>query len=128
MNTYKVTATREGKWWMIAVPEIDGLTQARRLSEAADMAREYIAASQGVAIEDVAVDLEVAAVDDIAVAARVAEIAEERKQAADLDRAVGQHSTDLARDLASAKVPLRDIGAILGISYQRAHQLISPRP
>jgi len=33
MKTYNVTVTREGKWWMIDVPAIDGLTQARRLSK-----------------------------------------------------------------------------------------------
>src|SRR5665647_2131575 len=36
MKTYDITVTREGKWWMVAVPAIDGLTQARRLSEIRD--------------------------------------------------------------------------------------------
>ena len=30
-----------------------------------------------------------------------------------------------AKALASAGLPLRDIGTILGVSYQRAHQLLS---
>jgi hypothetical protein len=43
MVTYTVRVTREGKWWMIRVPDIDGLTQARRLAEVDDMARSLIA-------------------------------------------------------------------------------------
>jgi len=31
---YAVNVTRDGEWWMMAVPAIDGLTQARRLSDA----------------------------------------------------------------------------------------------
>lgn len=53
MTTYRATATREGKWWMIRIPEIDGLTQARRLEQAEEMAREYIAASEGVELANV---------------------------------------------------------------------------
>lgn len=43
MKTYTVVATREGNWWIVAIPEIDGITQARTITEAADMARDYIA-------------------------------------------------------------------------------------
>jgi hypothetical protein len=42
---YKAEVTREGRWWMIYVPEIDQLTQARRVGEIEDMARELIAVS-----------------------------------------------------------------------------------
>ena len=34
-TTYDVVVTREDRWWMIAVPAIDGLTQARRVTETA---------------------------------------------------------------------------------------------
>jgi len=38
-TTYTATATREGRWWLVRVPEIDGVTQARSLAEAEVMAR-----------------------------------------------------------------------------------------
>src|SRR5690242_16479877 len=40
---YMVTVTREGKWWMVHIPELDGLTQARNLGEVEAQARDYIA-------------------------------------------------------------------------------------
>lgn len=56
-NTYNAEVTRDGKWWMVAIPEIDGLTQARSLSEAELMARQYIAVTLGLRLDDVAVNL-----------------------------------------------------------------------
>jgi hypothetical protein len=43
MPTYQATVTREDGWWMVHVPAIDGLTQARRLADAPTMARELVA-------------------------------------------------------------------------------------
>lgn len=43
MKTYEVTINREGKWWMVSIPELGGITQARSVKEAHDMARDYIA-------------------------------------------------------------------------------------
>lgn len=28
-HTYNAEVTRDGKWWMVAIPELDGLTQAQ---------------------------------------------------------------------------------------------------
>lgn len=49
--------TRDGKWWMINVPEIDQLTQARNEGEVEEMARDLIAVHQDVPIEEVAVQI-----------------------------------------------------------------------
>lgn len=126
MTTYEALVARDGKWWMVSLPAIDGLTQARRLSEATTMAREYIAASQDIPLEEVVVNLCFAAIGGLTdITERVAMIAEERDQADALEKSALQHAAGLARTLAEADVPLRDIGTMLGISHQRAHQLIS---
>jgi len=44
-QTYTVNVTGEGRWWMVVIPELDGLTQARNLREVEVMARDYIAES-----------------------------------------------------------------------------------
>lgn len=125
MSHYTAIVTREGKWWMVSVPEIDGLTQARRLGEAELMARELIAASQDIPLADVEVKVTLASVDGLPnVEERVAAIASQREHAAALERQATRDSTALAKALSEHNIPVRDVGAILGVSHQRAHQLI----
>ena len=65
MTTYDVSVTREGRWWMVSVPEIDQLTQARRLSEIEQAARELIAVTLDVPMSTVDVSVKVEQVGDI---------------------------------------------------------------
>jgi len=58
-KTYDVIVTREDAWWMVSIPEIDGLTQARDRGEVEQMAREYIAVTTGVAFPEVVVTVSV---------------------------------------------------------------------
>ena len=125
MTRYTARVTREGKWWMVRVPGVDGITQARRLSEARLMAKEFVAVTQGVPLDDVEVDLvldSVAGLDDIS--ARLATIESNREQAAALERSATLEAAALAKDLNARDIPVRDVGAILGVSHQRAHQLV----
>ncbi|MGM7667616.1 hypothetical protein [Microbacterium sp. A93] len=128
MTVYQGHVIREGKWWMVSIPAIDGLTQARRLTEATEMAREHIAASQDVPLETVSVTLSFAPIGEVDdITDRIAEISAERARSAELEKSATIHATELARTLAAADVPVRDIGAILGVSHQRAHQLVTAR-
>ncbi|WP_458681936.1 HicB family toxin-antitoxin system [Prescottella equi] len=124
MKNYRVEVTREGKWWMVAIPEIDGLTQARRLEEVELMAREYIAVDTGVKLDEVSADVDIK-VDDIDAGTRAERIRTERRQAAELESRALAESKELAHDLAAHNVPVRDIGEILGVSFQRASQLVN---
>jgi hypothetical protein len=123
-HTYTVTVTREGRWWMVHIPELDGLTQARRLGEAELMAREWIAVTLGVPLNDVSVEVTIERVGRVDVAKRLAAIRRERERATELEREAIQHTAALAKELAAEDVPVRDIGAALGVSFQRAHQLV----
>ncbi len=121
---YSATVTREGKWWMVRIPEISGLTQARRLGEAQLMAQQYIAVTLDLPRESVSVDLTVEPLGTIDVSGRLAQIRDARQQADVLERAAASGAIALAKDLAALRVPRRDIGAILGVSFQRADQLV----
>lgn len=126
MTTYAANVTREGKWWMVRVPEISGLTQARRLSEAELMARELVAVTENVPLGDVEVTLTVESVGDVSgIPTRLANIVAQRQQAVELERRASSEAVELAKALASVHVPLRDVGTVLGVSYQRAHQLVN---
>ena len=124
MKSYEVRVTREGRWWMIEIPELDGLTQARRLDEVEKMAREYVAVTLDVPLSQVAVSIsavEVAGQDVLETMVLVDELRRHAKQLEDL-------VADLAREFASAltdaKVPVRDVSKLLGVSHQRVSQLV----
>jgi hypothetical protein len=126
MKNYTATVSREGRWWMIRVDGIDGLTQARRLVEAELMAREFVAVALDLELSDVAVEVHLDTVGSVeGVSDRVHRIAEERRQAAELEAEASREAAVLAKDLVAADVALRDVGTILGVSHQRAHQLVS---
>jgi hypothetical protein len=122
---YQATVTRDDKWWLICVNGIDGMSQARRLSEAESNAKELIAAATGKNLDEIVVKLKVQHVGSVKVARRLALVAEKRVKAAELELAATGAARALACDLASAGIPLRDIGTLLGVSFQRAHQLVN---
>lgn len=136
MHTYQVNVTRDDRWWMITVPELAGYvtadgainvgdtTQARRLAEVPSEARDFICTVTDSAPSEVAVNItiEVAGIDVTAGAKRVArdrELAERHAAAAQTE------ARALARCLAQHGIPVRDVGEVLGVSFQRAQQLIS---
>jgi predicted RNase H-like HicB family nuclease len=123
-STYEVTITREGKWWTVNIPELNIVTQARRLIEVEANAREAIAVTLDVPVDSETIHVTVA-VDDIDVTTRVERIREDRARAAELERAAATEATELAADLAGAGVAMRDIGSLLGVSFQRAQQLVT---
>lgn len=125
MSEYTASVRREGKWWMVDVPAISGTTQARRLSEAELMARELIAVTLDVPVDGVSVVVTIEAIDGLDdLADRIADIASRREQAASLDRQATREAAELAKALADLDIPLRDVGTVLGVSHQRAHQLV----
>jgi hypothetical protein len=56
-NTYEAAATRDGRWWMIHIPAIDGLIQARHFGEIVEMARSLIAITTGAPPDSIVVEI-----------------------------------------------------------------------
>jgi hypothetical protein len=54
--TDDIEVTRDGRCWMIHIPALDGLTQARFPTDIDDMAHDYIAVTLDIPIEDVRVN------------------------------------------------------------------------
>ncbi|WP_225997034.1 type II toxin-antitoxin system HicB family antitoxin [Myceligenerans pegani] len=123
-STYQATVTREDGWWMVHVPEIDGLTQARRLADVEQMARELIAVTRDVPVEDVAVNVSIDAVAGIKVRDVLEDVAAERAEAKRLDADASAKTAALARKLVGKGIAQRDVGKILGVSHQRVNQLV----
>jgi hypothetical protein len=126
MHQYKVEITREGRWWMVHIPKIAGLTQARRLAEAPAMAREYIALDRGIALREIAVEVVSVRIDEpssrqLLEAAR--RIKDMRARAGELGREGAEQAREYAHWLVEHGVPVRDIAALLEVSPQRVSQL-----
>ncbi|MGH8774968.1 MAG: type II toxin-antitoxin system HicB family antitoxin [Jiangellaceae bacterium] len=100
-RTIHARVQRSGRYWAVYVPEVDRWTQARHLREVDPMARDLAALMLDVEADTLRIDI------TIATPAAAAEL-----------RAA-------ARELYDAGLTLRDIGKVLDVSYQRAHQLLS---
>lgn len=136
MHTYEVTVTRDDKWWMVTVPELDRYvgadgsinlsttTQARRLAEVPGQARDFICTVTDAAPSEVGMNITIC-VDGIDVSARADKARSDRELAERQAAAAQKEARDLARDLAAHGVAVRDVGEVLGVSFQRAQQLIS---
>lgn len=127
VNEYKIEVTRDGRWWMIHIPDVGGLTQARRLNEVPYMARDYIALVTHTPIEKIAVravSVDVPPLGDVITNAR--RIITRRIEAAKAAAEAQAEAASYAKELVAAKVPVRDVADLLALSFQRVSQLVSP--
>ena len=121
-TTYTAHATRSDGWWAVTVPDVDGLiTQCRRLDQIEDMVRDALELFPDV--DDDPANAVVTVVvtgtpHDIATRARELNTAAKSAQ----DAASAAMST-AAHELAAEGLPYRDIGHLLGVSFQRAQKL-----
>lgn len=120
---YDIEVTRDGRWWMVSIPAIDGLTQARRLDEVEEMARSYIALDTDVPLSTVGIGQVVVEVGGEDLHKHMEELAALRAEAEAAQARVAERARELAIELAERDVPTRDIGSMLGVSHQRVSQL-----
>jgi len=119
--SYTVTATPEGRWWHVEVPAIGRVTQARNTKEIPIMAADLVEIMTGETNPDLDIHYQVPeSVRNHLAAATAARQAEAtaRTQAAQELRAA-------AKELRAAHLSLADVGAVLGVSHQRAAQLVA---
>ena len=124
MSTYTSTAVRYDKVWVVTCDQHpSAVSTVTRLADAAEHQREAIAFVAQVP-ED-SVEVTVTARLSPEVREHMARAAALREQAAEANHAAATEARAAATSLAGAGIPLRDVGTILGVSYQRAHQLVS---
>ncbi|CAD5138797.1 MULTISPECIES: HicB family toxin-antitoxin system [unclassified Microbacterium] len=125
MKSYEVIVSREGKWWMVAIPEIDGLTQARTIKEAHQMAKEYIAVTLDIPLDSFGIHVKAERIGTVEHVTQILEdIKIERAEAERKEREANERARALAKQLAAQEITLRDIGDLFEVSHQRAHQLV----
>ncbi|HZV50544.1 MAG TPA: hypothetical protein VFD49_12330 [Candidatus Dormibacteraeota bacterium] len=121
--TYRAVVTRGERYWIVRVPEIGRATQARHLRELDAMTKDLISVMTGKDAGSFTVDYELRL--PRSVAARLRRARRLRELAARAQARASDETRAAARELHERGLPLRDIGRALGVSYQRAHQLVS---
>ena len=122
VRTYHAEVDRDGKVWRIRVPEVARTTQARTLREVEPMARDLIAIMDNIPADSF--DLDVTLTLPADVRAELDRSAELREQSARSQAQAAQLVRHAARRLRDQGLPLQDVGKALGVSFQRAKQLI----
>ncbi len=120
---YDITVTRDGRWWMIEVPELDLLTQARRVDEVAEQARSLISIALDLAPSEVVLGNVHYAVDDHDISNVVSGVEQARAAAREAEEQAQKQTRAAVDQLVKSGVPLRDIGSLLQLSYQRVGQI-----
>ena len=109
MKHFTVHATRSGRWWSITIDEDPrSQTQARRLDQVEDVARSVLIDTEMLTPNEPAAFTVVTQADNLDVLQRKAVAAKEASKAA----------REFARNAADQGLPLRDIGAMLGVTHQ----------
>lgn len=124
VTTYTARATRDNdRFWLVHVPELGHYTQARNVTEIETMARDLIATLRDVEPNSLEVEVEI----QLPGTARehLARAESLREQEAEARRAAAAEARAAAAELKQAGLSLRDIGKLLGVSFQRAGQLTS---
>ena len=123
---YEVTAQRDGRWWLVRVPEVRGaITQARRLEQVEAMAREVVSLLLDVAPDSF--DLDVRPAIPAEVRAELERARDLRRQAERTQAEAATLVRDVARKLREQGLSVADVGTVLGVSFQRASQLLDRR-
>ena len=120
---YRATVEREPGWWIISIPELDLVTQARRVRDIRHMATDLVAAWLDKDLNDVRVEIE----DFTPPAVVVAQMAQAKELLAHATREqeeAGRLASDAVRILVEdLGLTLREAADMLGISHQRVAQL-----
>lgn len=122
MASYDVTVQRSGRYWAVTVEGI-GHTQARRLDELEEMTTELITLLTDDPDPAAAISYRYELPDSVE--KHLSEAARLRHDAAGAQAAAAAELRAAASELHDQGLPLRDVGRLLGVSHQRAHQLVS---
>lgn len=126
VSSYRVVVTRQDGAWLADVPDLQGAhTFARNLPALDRYVREVIALAADLEdAADVSLDWEIHTGDDD-VDKELGQLRAERDRLDARRKDVEAQTASYARALAARGFSVRDTGALLGVSPQRAQQLIS---
>ncbi|MGH3773206.1 MAG: hypothetical protein ACRDRW_17725 [Pseudonocardiaceae bacterium] len=123
-RTYTVQVFRDGGFWILEVPELRAVGQARTLASAGGTARELVALWLDVPADQVQIVFDYSRIDpeaiELAAGAR-----SEQARAEELSRVAARRLRQAARRLVKTDgLSLRDTATVLGVTFGRVQQLL----
>jgi DNA-directed RNA polymerase specialized sigma subunit len=123
VKTYHAEVTRDGKFWLIRIPEIGRSTQALRYKDVPVMASELIEIMEGISADAYNLHLDVVLPSEVKDHLARAEVL--REEAAHKQSEAAAESRAAVRELLSQGLSQREAGEVLGLSFQRVSQLVN---
>jgi hypothetical protein len=121
VKTYSVEVSRDGKFWLIRVPELDRSTQAVRYRDVRAVAGELVEIMTGLRAEQFDLQFQVQLPDGVQHHLARAEVL--RDEAARKNAEAAAESRAAVRELIDQGLSQRETGEVLGLSFQRVNQL-----
>ena len=122
MRRYTAKVWREGKFWVVTVDGLPMATQARNAREVMELTKDFIASLTEQPESSFEVEYQFDLPAEVTEALQRAEHLQREAEVA--RKAAASEARRAARALKDSGLSLRDVGFALGISFQRAHQLI----
>ena len=120
---WMATAEPAGRYWHIKVDGLRGATQARSSKEIDEMVRDFIETKAAVPAGEIEVSVRIQLPAEVERILHHAELLRQESDAARKQAAA--ESGRAAKALRNEGLTIRDIGVALGVSFQRAQQLVN---
>lgn len=121
MRTYHADVTRDGRFWLIRVREIDRSTQALRYKDVEAMASDLIEIMEGLRSDEYDLHLAVRLPNSVKDHQARAEVLREEAQRKQAEAAAENRAA--VQELLALGLSQREAGEVLGVSFQRVSQL-----
>lgn len=123
VKTYRAEVTRDGRFWLIRIPEIGRSTQAIRYKDVAAMASELIEIMTGLDDQDYDLHIHVRLPSSVQDHRARAEVLFEEAKRKNAEAAA--ESRAAVQELIALGLSQREAGEVLGLSFQRVNQLVN---
>lgn len=118
---YEVLASRDGDSWLLRVPAVERSTQALRLDQAEEMARDLIAIMTNRPSDSF--DVEITTRLDPELSDLLSQVARAKSEAKERQEEASRLQRRAVRALTESGLTVRDTGRLLGLTHQRVAQL-----
>jgi hypothetical protein len=124
LKTFRAEVSRDGRFWLIRIPELDRSTQALRYKDVPAMANDLVEIMTGLGTDDYNLHIEVRLPADVQNRLARAEVL--REEAKRKNSEAASESRAAVRELLAKGLSQREAGELLGMSFQRINQLVKP--